>query len=303
MTDIFFNFFTTGAGWIFAGIGVAIINATTLLINQYFKVPGSLLAFWSRLCTIALITPFMFMVEWPSEPMFYVAVIGTAFGACYGDIRAYNVMAHYGGGAVSRLLPLIMFMVFPLWFLFDLELLAKYIDQPLKSLGIIASLIACGYFTYNLKKCPVSEGALKMLLPALICYALNSLFGKYAMQFGDYEGAVLCYIFIQSIFVFSIISIKFVSDSLRGKETFKFIARREVAGVAVVISVLWIAAMVFQNTARITVPNPAYLFVIGQLSTVLISIFYLVIKHKEEGDVASGFGIVVCAIVLSLLVI
>lgn len=299
---LFFEFFTTGAGWVFATLLLAVLAAVTVLINQYLKFPGNLLVFWSRIMIVAVMTPLMYFIDWPSNPIFYLAVAATGVGAGFADVRLYNVVAKHGGGVVARSLPFVIFITFPLWFLFDHELFFKYIDQPFITLGIICVLSGVGFFASNLKKCEVSKVAVKALMPSLITYAIIDLLSKYAMQLGSYEGVVFCYLYVQSVVVIPIIGGHLFVNREKFKKTFIY-DHKKIIGASAGLAFLWIVAMIFKNTAMISVPNPAYLSAMTQLSPVLISIFYYIVKHKEEGDVASGFGIVVCAILLSLLVI
>ncbi len=299
---LFFEFFTTGAGWVFAALILSFLGAVAVLINQYLKFPGNILVFWSRVIIVITMTPLMYFIEWPSNPLFYAAVAATGVGAGFADVRLYNVVAKHGGGVVARSLPFVIFMTFPLWFLFDHELFIKYVDQPFTTLGIIIVLLGVGFFASNLKKCDVSSVAVKALMPSLVAYAVIDLLSKYAMQLGSPEGVVFCYLYIQSVVVIPIIGGHLFANQEKFEKIFIYDSKK-VIGAAALLAFLWISAMIFKNTAMISVPNPAYLSAMTQLSPVLISIFYYITKHKEEGDVASGFGIVVCAILLSLLVI
>ncbi len=303
MTDIFFNFFTTGAGWMFAVFIFTVISSLAYLVNQYFKMPGRLLVFWSRCFTVLIMTPFMFFVEWPSSKVFYLAVSITAFLAGFADMRLQNVIAKHGGGVVSRSMPLIIFITFPVWFLFDVSLFYEYLDNPLRALGILGVLMGFVYFARNLKKCEISSSATKAMMPSVIAYSASTILNKFSMQQGNYEGVVFCYMYVQSLLVIPIIGIYSSAIKELKVDFVEGLSKRRIAGVSLIVSLFWLCGMVFRNTSMISIPNPAYFAAISQLSPVLISIFYLVVKHKEEGDVASGFGIVVCAIVLSLLVI
>ena len=58
--------------------------------------------------------------------------------------------------------------------------------------------------------------------------------------------------------------------------------------------------MVFKNYAMVYVPNPAYQAAIGLTAPLFVALFYLLVKHREEGDVKNGMGVVACAVLLAL---
>lgn len=291
--------FMNAGGWAATSLIAASFSAVNLTLNQYLKVPGHLLVFFSRLATVVFMTPFAFFIPWPQEPLFYVAVAATAVFGASADIRTFNISAQYGGGVVSRTMPLVILLSFFTWFLFDSSLLRQYLHQPLHAVGILFSLCAVMYFSSQLKKCSISTAALIAMLPALIGYTLATVLNKYAMHFGDYSGVVFGYMYLQSVVAI------FITGAYAGwrekKKKSPDIQPRKILTAAVSFSLLWILIMTFHNTSMVFVPHPSYHMAVMQTAPVLIAVYYYFRKHKEEANVKAGLGVVAAIILLTLM--
>lgn len=299
----FFDFFMQDGYWVYAILLAVLLTSFSALLNQYFKVQGTVLVFWSRICVVIILTPFMFFVDWPENPVYYAVVISTALFGAIGDSNYFNATAKWGAGAVSRMSPMLIFTTFIAWFFFEPELIGKYMSEPLKSSGIIAAMFGCLFFSMRLKKCEISRAAMWGILPCIVCYTITGVFNKYAMSKGAHDGVVFCYLYLQSLFVIPIVGSYIYAKSQKEAEKLNvnFLFNKSVFKVGFFASLFWIASMTFRNTGMLTIPNPAYSSALGQLSPVFISVVYYLLKHKEEGDVKSGFGIVLSALAMALI--
>ncbi len=298
-----FNVLVGDGGWLIASLISTLFLTFLILSNQYFKRPGNFLVFWFRLVTVIGLAPLLFFVEWPDNQNFYIFTVATSIFACFTDMRTFDVVAKYGGGFVSRAIPLTIFIAFPLWFLVDASLLYEYMEHPLNSAGILLTLIGVAYFSSCSNKCEINKEAFKMYLPALIAGAIATVLNKSAMVNGATLDAIICYMFIQSLLILPIMG---VYNTYVGRyPKFKVIlySRKNMLIPCVATSLLWSTIVLFKCTAMITVPNPAYFIAINQLAPILISLLYFVVKHKEEGNVWYGFGVVACAVVMAFLTV
>ncbi len=298
-----FAFFTSDGGWLAASLIATLFAVCLLLSNQYFKRPGNFLVFWFRLVTVLVLSPVMFFIDWPDNQNFYLFTIFSSIFACFADMRTFDVIAKYGGGFVSRIKPITIFIAFPLWFFMDSSLFYEYIEHPLNSLGIIATLIGVGYFASRSNKNEINKEAFKSFMPALLAGAIATVFNKSAMVNGSTIDAVICYMFMQSLMVLPIMGAYNMYVGHYPKMKVLLYSRKGMLVPSVVTSLLWLIIVSFKCTAMMTIPNPAYFIAIGQLAPILISLFYFVIKHKEEGDVINGFGVVACAVIMAFLAV
>lgn len=303
MTGPAFSTFMEGPGWIIFSLIAAFFSAVMYLVNQYLKQPGHMLVFWSRVAVIIFLTPVMTKLHLPTDWRFYAAVLATVFVGTVSDIKTFNISAKYGGGVVSRVQPLIVWGSFFLWFAFDPSLFGKYLAHPLNTLGILLALAGCVYFSQRLNRCSITRAAFIEMLPALCGYVLTTVLNKYAMGHGEVHGAVIGYMYVQSIIAVCVLG-PYVAWREKG---FRAVSQKWVTKGMLAATLLmtfgWISHMVYKNYAMAFTQNPAYQAALNLTAPVFISAFYFFVKHKEEADVKSGFGIVACAVLLALLTV
>jgi len=296
----FIDIFYQPGGWVYSSILAAFVSAFLMLTNQYFKQSGGAMVLVFRIIVAIILLPFMFYVEIPKTWTFYIALLIAASSGGMADIRTVNLVAKYGGGMVSRMRPLVIFLTFPLWFFFDNALFFKYLEHPAKSTAIVLALIGCAYFASRFKKCEINKAAIKDMLPALVAYSVASIASKIAAMQGGYQQIVIPYLCIQSIMITPIIA-TYLAFTDKAQLKMKVILDKRMLQAAGSFAFFWMMAVALQVISLANVPNPAYYGAIGQLSPVIISLIYLAVGHKEKGDVVSGFGIVLCAVAISLL--
>ncbi len=292
-----------GEGWAIFSLIAAVFSAAMFLVNQYLKQPGHMLVFWSRVCVLIFLAPVMTKFDLPTDWRFYAAVLATVFVGTVADIRTFNVSAKYGGGVVSRLQPLIVWGSFFLWFVFDPNLLMVYAQHPVNTMLIMATLGACVYFAQKMNTCPITKSAMIEMTPALLGYVLTTVLNKYAMAHGNLHGAVLGYMYVQST-----IAVLVLGPYVLWKEKTLGLKAQPWAGKAMVAAALlmsfsWLCHMIYKNYAMAFTPNPAYQAALNLTAPIFIWVFYRFTRHKEEADVASGFGVVLCAVLLALLTV
>lgn len=298
-----FTTFMSGWGWVIFSLISTVFSAGVYLLNQYLRQPGHLLVFWSRVATILLLAPWMMHIELPTDPRFHIAVLLTALFGAFADIRTYNVASRYGGGVVSRVQPLIIILSFIIWFFFDPALRIKYAAHPVNTGLILLALVGCIYFSVRLRKCHINRAAFLQMLPALLCYTTTILLNKYAMNHGPLADAVYGYMYVQSAAAVVLTGGYALWRESKTPQTPINWRTKKMAVAAVVLAAGWICSMILKLYAMAFIPNPAYQAAIGQTAPVFIALFYWLVKHKEEGDVASGMGIMACTILLALLTV
>jgi len=105
--------------WVFWAVFAMLFAAVCMLVNQYFKIPGHQIVFWSRSITVILMVPMVLTMTMPDDPLFYLAVIFSTLLVSYAEPLAQRVISEYGGGMMSRMMPLTVWFGFFLWILFS----------------------------------------------------------------------------------------------------------------------------------------------------------------------------------------
>jgi hypothetical protein len=273
------------------------------MINQYYKVPGHYLILWQRLFIFLCLFPFAFIIDWPVDPLFYAIIAFTAITATLGDIRFFNVTAKYGGGVVSRIQPLSVWVSFILWFAIEPQQLFNAFDQPFRMGGIILSLAGCVYFASHLRHCKISKDAFVKLSPTVIGYGLNMVLAKYVFGMAALNSGVFAYMFVQTIFAIPICAVFLLKDQKRGiSYNFPF-KNKTVIWAGFLMCLGWITHMVLKGYASVFAENPGYVSALMLTTPLWISLIYKYIGHKEETNVIHGMGVVACSILLSIFAI
>ncbi len=166
-------------------------------------------------------------------------------------------------------------------------------------------MAGCVYFAMRLNKCPITREALVYMAPALAGYALTTVLNKYAMGLEpSVESAVYGYMYVQSFFACILIGGHILWGSSRGVDaTLTGWANQKMLAAGLLACFTWICHMIYKNYGMVYTPNPSYLAALGLTTPVFIAGFYYFAKHKEEADVSSGMGIVVCAVILALVTV
>jgi hypothetical protein len=301
-----FTVFMAGPGWALFSAAAAVFAAGFYLVNQYFKMPGHLVTFWMRVMIVLGMAPIMTQLPMPKDPLFYGFVFLSVLFGTTADIRAMNASRLYGGGVVSRVMPLSVWGAFFIWLFAAPETIGGYLAHPLNSLGILSALAVCVYFSMRLNKTEVNKQAFAAMLPALIGYAAANVVNKKAMAFGldagHLAGAVYGYMFWQSAMAVPIVGAYCAWRAKRDVGTAP-VNGRLLAVAALLVALAWFCHMIYKNYAMAYTPNPAYMAAIGLLAPVFVTLFYKMTGHREENDVASGFGVVLSALALAVLTV
>ncbi len=308
--------------WIPPAFFASVMLAGIFLLNQYYKLPGEKLVLWSRGFVILALAPVMYGLSLPGDPVFYLAVCVTAVFAAIGDARCFDVCAKYGGGVVSRLQALTIWVSFFLWMIVNPSIIAEYLARPFWSLGILAALSACFYFAVSLRKCDVSRAAFVAILPVVTLYGANMVLAKIAMAHSGLHSGVFGYALVQSILVIAFIHAGRLFRALRKTANPASVssapdvvaetvdtplapapARKLLLTGALVMAAVWLSQVSLKNYAFTFSANPAYVAAVLELSPVWVLLCYRFTGHKEEADIKAGLGIMASAVVLSLLTI
>lgn len=287
--------------WLFASL-FTVGFAGFILINQQLKLRADLLIAWRGIMVGLAMTPFAPLIELPGAPSFYIAVIAVGFVACYTDMRVLHATAKVGGGPVSRLMPISVWVSFALWTAIDSSYRTSLIDSPLKTLGVLGCLVLCVGATAMLRRDTVSRSALPLILPIIIGGAIIDNLNKYAMGHavpGHLFDAALAYLWLQNITIAVIMGTRMLID--RKWEWREDIFDRRLIYGALAFSATIAIITIVRNFAMAGAPNPGYVGAIGLGATVLIILFNRWRKVDDKSNIKAGLAFVASAALLVLL--
>jgi hypothetical protein len=292
--------------WIIFAIGFSVFQGLSYLVAEYY--PGRMLnlLFWIRLLTFLILLPVVFILPWPEDPVFYVAVTACSVLFACADLILYGLTQKNGAGVVARVEPLSSWVLFFLWAAVAPSLLWNYLQNPLQLAGLIFSLTACVYFTLRLRHCTITWSVIKEILPAILLGVFATVLSKTAMIHSELHSGVWFYSMIQAFIMSLFYSVLFTFRSLpmlgaldipKGDLPDKILSGR-VLLYGLIGMVGLITAQVTKYYAITLAENPAYVTVFVLLTPIWIMWAYRVVGKREEVDVVSGLGIVTSTLFL-----
>ena len=291
--------------WILFAILMTVGKAIDALINEFFQVKPIHLLFWMRTISLVLLVPFLFIFPVPTDPVFYLYLVPASFLIPYADMLYVGLTARKGAGVVTRILPLIVAMIFVMWLPFSPDLVKTYINQPLKTFGIIAAITGSIFCAMQMRHCVVSFGALKQIMPALVLWSLATILGKLGISRVESPNNIVYYLAVQSTVVwmcyvammrFRVFN-RWVPDMQLQSNLFD--KKAIIAGL--LFGTIWLMSTGSRWFAIDNVENPAYVSVIGLTAPFIVMLVYKMTGKNEKANIWSGIGIVCCAIILAYL--
>ncbi|MEM6904218.1 MAG: hypothetical protein AAF556_13355, partial [Pseudomonadota bacterium] len=287
--------------WLYA-TGFAIGFAGFMLLNQQMKLRADLLIVWRGFVLSIALAPIMLLVDIPDQPTFFLAVIAVGFVACFTDMRVLKVSAEIGGGPLSRLLPIGVWISFSIWSVIDANFRDGLVADPLRSLGIMGCLALCVAAAAMLKNDAVSRSAIPQAMPIILGGALIDTLNKYAMSHAAPDqvlSAGLAYIWIQNLVIASLMVSRMAIDRNWQWRDDLFQRRMVLTGLTFAFLVGFVTLV--RNFAMATTPNPGYVAAIGLGATVVIIVFNRWRGVPDKSNIKAGLAFVVSAAILVLL--
>lgn len=283
--------------WVLFGLLSTALAVTAMLLQEKFKVNGFALAFWNKVGTIAVVTPFMLWHGFPTNPLFYLLIFCSASLYAISDVAYFGGIGKVGAGPVSRVLPMSVIFSFLFWFAIDHQSFHKYMATPGITGAIFAVLCLWVYFATHMRKCAVSMEAAHAVWFVIFAAIVGPPLGKKILDLGTTD-SIYAYVFFQALFMLMIWSAYY--RMRRPIHPSTFFARHAwfngtgiglISGFAVMLGC---AALYF-------VDNPAFATAISFLNALMILGVYRLMGRKSDGNVKAGIGMVLCAAALIIL--
>lgn len=274
--------------------------ALLFIANQEFQLPGRLMAIWRHLGVAVVMTPAIFFITWPDNPIFYLAVLSTCGFVAHADRKMYAATAKYGAGIISRILPLGIWVSFAIWAIISPAWRADFMAYPpLVKIGIIGCLSVCAFALLIMHRRDFDASVLRYFFWPIIFYGIVDVLNKTAMTSADLFPAIILYLWLQGLVTGLILAVTVKKDVRM--QLFTHLRQRKLIIAGSLIICIVLMGMSAKNTAMAWTPNPAYVAAIGLLSPFWVMLFN---KWRGVADKADWRpGIVIVAAVACLIAI
>ncbi len=286
--------------WIIPALIFSFIRASFTMINEWAKLPGTVMLVWRGFWPFIIMTPVMWFIDMPQNPLFYLYVACNAVFAAVTDARNFESASRFGGGVTLRLQPVSLVLVFLGWLAISPEQRALVLSHPYHMMGIIVCLALGAYALSHLRHCTVSKQAFIYLLPIICMSPLVDIFNKLSMDSVGTWHAVVTYIWFQSGFM-AVLAILFLGfKQKKNLESVTRISKHHLVFGMLVAFILILGGLT-KGTAMMLTSNPAYVTAIAMIAPIWATLFYKAIGKKEEANVTMGLAFVVCVAAMLLI--
>ena len=284
--------------WAIFGIFSATLSTGVFLTQERMRLNGFVLAFWNKACCALFAFPLMLYFGAPESALFYIILTAQACLWVVSDVIFFNTINKTGAGVVSRLLPLAVIVTFVLWFFIDPSTLDKYMQTPLRSLGVVLALCASVYFVMRLRKCPLSWAAFRMVWFVIFSAVIGPLLGKLVMGEATFAQGPFAYVFFQALVMVLMWLVYYaIKRPIPAQELFN---RRALKG-GLIVSVFSFFMIASSAAGLKLVDNPGLMTAVGFSDTMLILLYYKLTKREDHSDWIAGLGVVFCAAIIIVL--
>jgi len=290
--------------WVLFALLQSLAGIGAYLIADFTRVRSFNLMFWNRVFGCLMLSPILLFIPPPTSTSFYVLCLFTAAIYAIYDLVFLDMASQKGAGLPTRIAPLSAWATFIIWLFINPSLLVKYVDNPLVSAGILASAVLCGYFALRLRKCILTWESMKKALPFIGLSAFGAVFSKSAIDQTNMLSGIFYYLFMQATLVGGIYMFMklFMPATTAKYSSGQRLVRKEFILAGFLSALCFLAFGIFKISAFWSVENPAYVSIFGLLAPFWVFVLKRILGKKEEGDILSGFGVVIGCICLAICV-
>ncbi len=290
--------------WYLFALLASMASASYNSVNQFFKMPGSLLMVYRGLMVALIILPFMLMHPFIRNPYFYVACVLQGLLIAFIDYRFARAVKAFSASVASAIQPLSIGVIFFVWLIVMPSVARDYVAHPQHFLTVLICLTGIVFAALKLRNAQSSRRAMKYLAPCLIVMAVGDILNKKAMLLGseNLTSAIFGYCFITGV-VCGVWNLRlYMKQRLPIKRIFekKYLIQGGVISLSVIL------LMAFKNAAMSGTPNPAYVTAVVLIYPLWILLGNYVYKLKNPKARVAWvspwiiFLLVFCVIVLIL---
>lgn len=284
--------------WFLLALCSSILSALGMYMHQRMGGSNAATAVWLKIIALMMAIPVLTEVGLPQNPMFYLFTATAAAIWCFNDLIYFEAVKNHGAALIARLVPLGVILGFVAWFAFKPALLASYMQDMPRFIGISAALLLAMVSAAFLKYCEFSRAALKTIWPIIIAVALGIIMLKLAVDYAPESQGVFGYLGFEAGMMLLFYALYF---SLKRRQAFKEIFSAQGLKSGLIVGVILVGAIITRTYAHKNVDHPAFVSAIGMLDVIWLIALTKLSGWKDNSNKWAGLGIVVAAVMIALM--
>lgn len=241
--------------WICLSILASITSAIYYLSIQNVKLNSNVFMVYRGLFPLVLLLPVLIFNPVVMPASFYIMSFINGLIASYNDNLSFKINKKYGSAVVSSITPFSVPLTFIIWSIMDIKVMDNYINNPLKTFGIVISFAGIIISVVEYRKVNfIKEAAIK-LVPVIVLSSCLAILNKTIMNYsGDHSLICACqYMLISS----SVVGFSYLCIYKKKKLSLKYLILPNNLLKGTVVSFL-VVFVVLKNIAMYYTENPAY---------------------------------------------
>ncbi len=283
--------------WAILALFAGIMNAAALEVNKTYKFQGLTLVFWRSCASSLLLLPFLFLMEWPQNEMFYLVILLTAIASVIGIMVQFNLAAKHNGRVANLSQPISILGTFIIWLALDQAEQMRFISDTWYAVGVFAAFAMMIGALQFIRKNDTSWEAFLAIAPVGLLYAVTTVLTKLMLDEGTGAFAIsLTFVLLGNVMmVFTALPV-LMSQKIGDKN--KSIMPRRIFEAAFISGFFHTVSWVTFNYAIIIALNPSYPSLIIALNPLWFALYYKCIGVKDTVSPVAGFVLALSAIIL-----
>lgn len=242
--------------WIFYALLTSFLNCVYYFGNQMAKMPPKVFMFYRGLVPVAVLLPFLCVVEFIYDWRFYALCSVQGLIISFIDYRNFRAMRIWGAETISSIHSLNISFIFVLWMILRPSTMVEYWRDPMYFAGILLSLCGAMYALSSFKRSWRNNLALKYMFLFIVGSALCDIFNKLCMGFVDSEKLVYGSYFYILITSFVIMLTNFWLYCRENEKLSDLVDWKYIRYVPIML--ILILSIATKNFSMFSTPNPSF---------------------------------------------
>lgn len=266
-------------------------------LNRGFQCNGFVLNTYRAGVSALMLVPFVFFMEWPSDPRFYLLVGVCSAVAIVCLMTQYNMAATSNGRVANMHLPINIFITFFAWLALDPQQLKALMGDHTQLGFILLSFVILVVSLQFIRRNDAGWRTLMVMVPIGVLYAFINTMTKYVLMDGQTLLAIsLTFVLVSNVLQFLFSFPVHVGQNLGRTPLFD----KGILKQSLIIGFLHTASWILFSMCMILTPNPAYPVVITALNPVWFMVYYKMRGIEDHASPYAGAMMVLSAIILLL---
>jgi hypothetical protein len=285
--------------WIIYALLHSLFRAMFVETGRFFPMDGWVKTFWQAGFGLLLLLPFIPVMAWPDDPMFYAAAALVSLTMTVGTLIQLNLTLLQSGRVTSIYMPLEAAAAFLIWLAINPSQGAAMLAEPLQVVAVVLAFAIAVTALLIVRPNDVGWRAVMLVAPVGVSFAIAGVVTKLTLPASNLIPLTLTYLFVNYAVMTAVMALTMV---LKKKMTREVLKTRTLQGG--LITGLFSTSSYATFIAGVALaPNPGYTSFMAMLLPVWMIGLHKLFRVREQASPVAAFLLIISAAILFLGVI